>query len=265
MGQPLSVPPGKKVRLAEFDPGYHDLNRARAEAETDKNVEAIGPLAERLYAEHTRALLLVLQGMDTSGKDGTIRNVMRGVSPQSCQVTPFREPTHEEFDHDFLWRVHLATPRRGNIGIFNRSHYEDVLVVCVKKLVPKSVWQTRYGRINDFERLLVESGTAIVKVFLHISKEEQRERLQARIDDPEKRWKFRAGDLDDRKLWDDYQRAYEAALTRCNTERAPWYIVPADHKWYRNFVVSRLVVEALEELDPQFPPPTPGIEKIVVE
>lgn len=266
MSQPLTIPPGKRIRLQDFDPSWcGDEEKQRAQAETRRNVQVVGELAYRLYAENRRALLIVLQGMDTAGKDGTIRTVMDGINPQGCQVTSFKAPSEEELDHDFLWRIHRAVPRRGNVGIFNRSHYEDVLVVRVHGLVPEKEWKQRYRRINEFERLLVEGGVRLVKFFLHISKEEQRKRLQARLDDPNKRWKFSRRDLEERKLWPLYQRAYEDALTRCNTEYAPWYIVPSDRKWYRNLVVSRVLRSVLEEMDPQFPPAEPGIEKLEVE
>ncbi|MCL6501622.1 MAG: polyphosphate kinase 2 family protein [Pirellulales bacterium] len=266
MSQPLTVPPGKRIRLKDFDPAWcGGEEKRRALAETQRNVQALGELAYRLYAENRRALLIVLQGMDTSGKDGTIRTVMDGINPQSCQVTSFKAPSEEELDHDFLWRIHRAVPRRGNVGIFNRSHYEDVLVVRVRGLVPEKEWQSRYDRINEFERLLCDGGVRLVKFFLHISKEEQRQRLQARLDDPTKRWKFSRRDLEERKLWAEYQRAYEDALTRCNTPHAPWYIIPSDRKWYRNLTVSRVLRQVLEEMDPQFPPPEPGLKELTVE
>jgi PPK2 family polyphosphate:nucleotide phosphotransferase len=257
MRQPLTVPTGTKIKLSDFDPRRVEGDWTKRNVTTD--------LAYRLYAENRRSVLLVLQGMDTSGKDGTIRTVTSGVNPQSCQVVPFKQPSAEELDHDFLWRIHQAVPRRGNIGIFNRSHYEDVLVVRVHKLVPEAQWHKRYDQINAFEELLVEGGITLLKCFLHVSKDEQKKRLQARLDDPDKRWKFNHGDLDERKLWDDYQRAYEDALTRCNTAHAPWYIVPADRKWYRNLVVSQILREALEKLNPKFPPSAEGLDGIVVE
>lgn len=207
-------------------------------------------------------MLVVLQGMDAAGKDGTIRHVLSGVSPQSCQVTTFKKPTAEELDHDFLWRVHRAVPRRGSVEFFNRSHYEDVLVVRVHKLVPEKHWRQRFDQINEFEALLTSSGTTVVKFFLHIDREEQRKRLQARLDDPQKRWKFSPADLQERSFWDDYQRAYEEVLTRCNTMQAPWYVVPANHKWHRNWVVSRVLRETLEEMDPQFPPADESLKDI---
>lgn len=267
MAQPLTVKSGKKIDLTEFDPRYCGgiADKEEAERETQRNIGTLDELAYRLYAENRGAVLLVLQGMDTSGKDGTIRRVMNGIDPQSCQVTSFKQPSLLEHDHDFLWRIACAVPRRGNIGIFNRSHYEDVIIVRVHELVPKEEWKSRYDRINDFEHMLVGGGTRLIKVFLHISKEEQRERLQTRIDDPKRRWKFSKQDIEERKLWDDYQRAYEDALTKCNTEHAPWHIVPADRKWYRNYIVSRLLRTALEEMNPQFPPAEEGIEGLVVE
>lgn len=223
-----------------------------------------GELAYRLFAENRRSVLLVLQGMDTSGKDGTIRAATTGINPLDFSITAFKQPSMEELDHDFLWRIHKATPGRGRIGIFNRSHYEDVLVVRVHKLVPRSVWRARYEAINRFERYLTANGTTVLKCFLHISKDEQRQRLEARLADPTKRWKFSKADVEERKLWDDYQQAYEDALTRCNTEYAPWHVVPADRKWYRNLVVSNLLRETLEKMDPKFPPEEEGLDKIVV-
>jgi PPK2 family polyphosphate:nucleotide phosphotransferase len=266
MSQQLAVKPGDKVHLKDFDPRYSgDDDKKSAAEEVAKLAERLDELTYRLYAENRRSLLLVLQGMDTSGKDGTIRHVMSSVSPLTVQVTAFKQPSIEELDHDFLWRIHKQVPRRGEVGIFNRSHYEDVLVVRVNELAPQEVWQKRYDAINEFERLLGEGGMKIVKCFLHISKEEQRERLQERLSDPRKYWKFSRDDLAVRKQWDAYQRAYEDALTLCNTKHAPWYIIPADRKWYRNLCISRLLVETLEEMDPQFPPAEAGIENLVVE
>jgi PPK2 family polyphosphate:nucleotide phosphotransferase len=267
MHQPLTVPPGKKVRLKDFDPDYTGgiKNKNKAREELEENIERLAELGYRLYAENRRSLLLVLQGMDTAGKDGTIRHVMKGFNPQSCQVTSFKQPSVEELNHDFLWRIARAVPRKGNIGIFNRSHYEDVLVVRVHDLVPKREWQTRYDRINLFEKTLATGGTTIVKIFLHIGKDEQRRRLQSRLDDPSKLWKFSRDDLSERRYWDEYQKAYEAALTRCNTERAPWHIVPANRKWFRNLAISRVLCKTLEKMNLRFPPPEKGLEDIVVE
>ncbi len=267
MSQSLTVAPGKEIRLKDFDSRYVSGNwkKKSAEQKIKENTAISSELAYRLYAENRRAILLILQGMDTSGKDGTIRTVMTGINPQSCKITSFKQPSQNELDHDFLWRIHNAVPPRGEIGIFNRSQYEDVLIVRVHELVPKNEWQSRYERINEFEQLLVDGGVTIVKCFLHISKIEQRERLQARLDNPHKRWKFNRGDLSERKLWDDYQQAYEDALTHCNTSHAPWHIIPSDRKWYRNMVVSGILRETLEELNPQVPASDPGLEGIVVE
>ncbi len=266
MSQPLSVALGKKIKLADFDPAYNaGLKKSAGQSQADEFIDSLDGYAERLYAEHRRAILIVLQGMDTSGKDGTIRHVLRGLNPQSCTVTSFKAPSSAELAHDFLWRVHQAVPPQGNIGIFNRSHYEDVLVVRVRKLAPQDEWKSRYERINNFEKLLCDGGLTILKFFLHISKEEQRKRLQERIDQPEKRWKFRMGDLDDRQLWDEYQAAYEDALNKCNTDHAPWHIIPADHKWYRNLAISHVLSETLAKLDPQCPPPPENIAGLVVK
>jgi PPK2 family polyphosphate:nucleotide phosphotransferase len=267
MSQSLIPTIGKPVRLADYDTRTvnGDWDKESANEEIKRNAEVSSELAYRLYAEDRRAVLLVLQGMDTSGKDGTIRTVMTGVNPQTFHIISFKTPSSEELDHDFLWRIHKAVPPRGHIGIFNRSHYEDVLIVRVHNLVPEEQWRTRYDRINQFEALLTEGGVTIVKCYLHISKQEQRERLQARLDKPHKLWKFNKADLDERKKWDDYQRAYEDVLTLCNTEHAPWHIIPSDRKWYRNLVVSQILRETLEKLDPQFPPAEEGLEGLVVE
>jgi PPK2 family polyphosphate:nucleotide phosphotransferase len=267
MKQPLCVAPGKKISLRDFDADYTaGIKRAKhADGELADNVASLDDLGYRLYAEGRQSLLLVLQGMDSAGKDGTIRHVMEGFNPQSCQVTSFKQPSIEELAHDFLWRIHRAVPRKGFVGIFNRSHYEDVLVVRVHELVPKEEWEARYDRINRFEKMLHEGGTTIVKVFLHISKDEQRKRLQARLDDPKKRWKFSRADIAERNYWSDYQRAYEAAMTRCNATYAPWYIVPANHKWYRNLVISRILRKTLEKMNPQFPKAEKGLKGLVVK
>ena len=267
MRQPLTIKPGKKVQLKDFDPDFTNglKNKKKAQAELEENVQCLSELGYRLYAENRRSLLLVLQGMDSSGKDGTIRHVMHGFNPQSCQVTSFKQPSIDELNHDFLWRIGQAVPRKGNIGIFNRSHYEDVLVVRVHNLAPKREWESRYDRINLFEKMLISGGTKIIKVFLHIGKDEQRKRLQARLDDPNKLWKFSHADLEERSYWDQYQKAYEVALTRCNTEEAPWYIVPANHKWFRNLAVSRILCKALRDMDPHYPPAEKGLKGIVVK
>jgi PPK2 family polyphosphate:nucleotide phosphotransferase len=261
------VAPGSPFALAERDPA--DTTGAPGDKEaTRKALDDLSgrllDLQDRLYAEAGQALLVVLQAIDAGGKDGTVKHVFRGVNPQGVQVTPFKEPTEVELAHDFLWRVHAAAPRRGYIGIFNRSHYEDVLVARVHALVPESVWRRRYRHINHFEALLHDADTRIVKLFLHISREEQAERLRKRLEDPRKRWKFRRGDLAERARWDDYAAAYEEALARTSTEHAPWYVVPADHKWFRNWAVSRIVIEALEEMDPRYPAPAEDLDGVTV-
>ncbi len=260
------VPPDTHVNLADYDPGYTGGygKKTAAKAQVKHNVSRLGELQEVLWAEGKHALLIVLQALDAAGKDGTIAHVMRGVNPQGCQVTSFKVPTEEELDHDFLWRIHKAAPRRGYIGIFNRSHYEDVLVARVHSLVPEEVWQRRYEQINHFEQLLSGTGTKIVKFFLYVSREEQKKRFEERLQDPRKNWKFSLTDVKERECWDDYLRAYEDALSRCSTPWAPWYIVPADHKWYRNLVVSQVIVQALEGLDMHYPPPLPDADTIVV-
>jgi PPK2 family polyphosphate:nucleotide phosphotransferase len=221
-------------------------------------------LQERLYAEGQQSLLIVLQAMDAGGKDGTIKRVFEGVNPQGVHVANFKQPTEKELAHDFLWRVHRQVPPTGMIGIFNRSHYEDVLIVRVNNLVPESIWRARYDHINNFERLLADSGTRILKFYLHIDKKEQKERFQARLDNPDKHWKFNLGDLPVREQWDDYMRAFEDAITQCHTEAAPWHIVPANHKWYRNLVICRTIVETLEAMNPQFPPPEDNLDDVTI-
>ena len=262
----LRIEPGKAPHLDRRDPGARigadgkmaGLERLAAQ------VERLSVLHNHLFAEATRSVLLVLQGLDASGKDGTIRNVLTGVSPQGCRVVSFREPTSTELAHDFLWRVHLQCPARGELAIFNRSHYEDVVAVRVRGLATDSVWRPRYEHIRNFERMLVHEGTTVVKVFLHLSRDEQRVRLQQRVDNPEKRWKFRAGDLEDRRHWDDFQAAYEEAIRETSIDEAPWYVVPADHNWVRNLAVAEIVVAALERLDPQLPEPDPAIDGLRV-
>lgn len=231
----------------------------------NEQLKHLSKLQNLLYADASRSLVIVLQGMDTASKDGTIRHVMSGLSPLGVEVRPFKVPNEEEKAHDFLWRVQKALSRRGYIGIFNRSHYEDVLVARVHELVPKKVWRKRYGQINQFERILTENGTIILKFFLHISKDEQKKRLEERLHDPSRYWKFSLNDVEERKHWPAYQRAYEAVLTRCSTEWAPWYIVPANHKWYRNLVVAETVVRTLAALDLKYPPPTIDLSKIKID
>ena len=251
------VRPGSRVRLDRIDPadtGKHtDEDSARATLARD--VERLRKLQDVFYADGRWALLIVLQGMDTSGKDGTVKHVMSGVNPSGCEVVPFKVPTDEDAAHDFLWRIHRATPRRGHITVFNRSHYEDVIVPRVHRTLPRRVVKARYEQINAFEQHLVENQTVVLKFFLHISKEEQRGRLLARLDDPTKRWKFAPNDLKERECWDDYTAAYEKLLERCSTKHAPWWIVPSDHKWYRNLVVASVVVDALKALGCEYPAP----------
>jgi PPK2 family polyphosphate:nucleotide phosphotransferase len=267
MSQHLTPPPNSEVKLKDFAPDHiwDNWTKESAESRLDENTPVIDSLAHRLYAENQRSVLLILQGMDTSGKDGTIRRVTIGVNPVSFQIVAFKQPSPEELSHDFLWRIHRHVPSHGQIGIFNRSHYEDVLIVRVHELVPKSVWKKRYEQINAFEELLVENNVTLLKCFLHISKQEQKERLEARLRDATKRWKFSRGDLAERKRWDDYQHAYEDLLQRCNTRHAPWHIIPANRKWYRNLLISNLLRDTLEKMDPKYPPEEPGLEDVVIE
>jgi PPK2 family polyphosphate:nucleotide phosphotransferase len=239
--------------------------RAQAEAGIAADVAEIDRLEEILYAQAKYSLLVILQGLDTSGKDGTIRKVFSPLNPLGAEAVAFKKPTPPELAHDFLWRIHKAVPPAGIIGIFNRSHYEDVLVARVHRLAPLDRIEARYGQINSFERHLAENGTTIVKFFLHISREEQTKRLQARLDDPSKRWKFTRGDLAERKYWDDYMLAYQLALERCSTEWAPWFVVPADRKWYRNAVVARIVRSALAALDLAYPADMQGLDRLPFE
>jgi PPK2 family polyphosphate:nucleotide phosphotransferase len=242
----FKVAAGKKVNLKDYNPS-HDagIDKETAKAELASLNAELGALQEELYAAGQHSALMILQGMDTSGKDGTIRGVLADVNPQGCRVESFKVPTEEELAHDFLWRAHRVTPRKGMLGVFNRSYYEDVLVVRVHKLAPEAVWKTRYEQINDFERMLAANTTIIVKFFLHISKDEQEQRLLAREQEVEKAWKLSAGDWREREYWDNYQEAYEAALGRCSSAAAPWYIVPANKKWYRNLAVCETLVETL--------------------
>jgi PPK2 family polyphosphate:nucleotide phosphotransferase len=260
----LRIKAGKKVDLSKYDAeetlGWHKGHKT--EASLDKAVQRIDGLQYRLSAERKHALLIVLQGLDTAGKDGTIRHVMSGINPQGCNVTPFKVPTEEEAAHDFLWRIHKAVPAHGTIGIFNRSQYEDVLVVRVHKLVPKEVWWKRYDQINEFESMLAANGIRILKFFLHISKEEQRKRLLQRIDDPDRQWKISEADFHERKFWGDYTVAYEQALSKCSTDEAPWFVIPANKKWFRNLAVSHIIAETLEDMDPKFPAPTVDVSKL---
>jgi PPK2 family polyphosphate:nucleotide phosphotransferase len=265
--QDRRVPFGERIALAEIDPDDTAPfeHKREAEAQIEKNVERMEELQELMYAERVHALLIVLQAMDAGGKDSTIRHVMDGFNPQGCHVVSFGVPTPLELAHDFLWRIHPHAPQRGYVSIFNRSHYEDVLVVRVEKLVPKETWKARYDQINAFEQTLAESGVTILKFFLHISKEEQKARFQDRLDRPEKNWKFNPSDLETRSKWDNYMQAFEEVFARCNHPWAPWYVVPANKKWYRNWVVSSAIVAAMEGLDMHYPPPPPGLDEVTIE
>jgi len=257
--------PHQKIFLEQFDPQYHaGLDKDATKAKTKVLNDRLADLQEILYAQKKYALLVVLQAMDAGGKDSTIKKVFTGVNPQGFKIANFKKPTEEELAHDFLWRVHQHVPAKGYIGIFNRSHYEDVLVVRVNKLVPKNVWQARYQHINHFEKLLTDSGVTVLKFYLHISKDEQKERFQARLDDPSKHWKFSKGDLPVREQWDDYMHAFEDALSLCNTDYAPWHIIPANRKWYRNYIITKTLVETLEAMPLEYPHPEAGIEHIVI-
>ena len=260
------VKPGAKLSFKQYDPDdtgeykKSDQGKEKAKAETAKFIAGLDGLQERLYANATRSLLIVLQGMDTSGKDGTIKSVMSGINPQGCKVVAFKAPSKDELARDFLWRIHREVPPKGYIGIFNRSHYEDVLITRVHGWVSEKVAKCRLDQIKEFEELLTENGTTVLKFFLHISKAEQKERLEARIADPEKRWKWSSGDLEERKLWDEYQKAFEEVLSATSTERTPWYVVPANRKWYRNLIVAERVVDALEEMNLKTPPAPEGVD-----
>lgn len=262
------VRPGQEVQLADFPTsttdGFQGGKAAGKQALTELNAR-LADLQQLLYADGRHKVLVVLQGMDTSGKDGTIKHVFRTINPLGVRVANFKRPNDIELAHDFLWRVHEHAPRNGRISIFNRSHYEDVLVVRVHGLVPEGVWRRRYEHIRGFESMLADEGTVILKFFLHISKDEQRDRLQERLDNPAKHWKFEHGDLTERRLWDDYAEAYEDALGETSTEDAPWYVVPSDRKWYRNLVISQILINALEGLDMRYPEPVDGIENITIE
>ena len=259
--------PGQEVDLSAISADgkeYHD-DRKKAEKEFKELRRQFRALQARLYAEDKHKVLIVFQAMDAGGKDGTIRAITQGVNPQGVRVTSFKAPTAIELARDFLWRVHFQVPARGMIGIFNRSHYEDVLVVRVDNLVPESVWRPRYAHINNFERLLYDAGTTIIKFYLHISPDEQRERFQERVDDPEKNWKFSFDDLEKRKQWNDYMAAYEEMLEQTTTEYAPWYVIPANQNWYRNLAIERVIVDTLELLNPQYPVQTADLSGVLVE
>jgi PPK2 family polyphosphate:nucleotide phosphotransferase len=261
------VEPDTEVSLADQDPAdtgaYDDPDAGRAEL--SRLVDHIADLQARLYAEEQRSLLVVLQGIDAAGKDSTVAHVFRGTNPQGVRVYSFKEPSNEESAHDFLWRYHRDTPGKGMIHVFNRSHYEDVLVVRVKKLVEEERWRSRYDSINDFERMLAREGTTIVKFFLHISKDAQMDRFRERLEREDKHYKFSANDVRERRNWDAYHEAYEDALRSTSTAWAPWYMIPSDHKWYRNLVVARTVAGVLEGMDPKWPEPEADLEKFAAE
>lgn len=260
----LIIKPGSSVNLRKFDP-EETLGWKKGHSMDDsleKTLKKIDKLQYLLYADHNRALLLIFQGLDAAGKDGVIRHVMSGINPQGCRVTSFKTPSAEEAAHDFLWRIHNAMPKSGDIGIFNRSHYEDVLIVRVHNLVPRSVWSQRYEQINQFEAILRKNNIHILKFFLHISKDEQKKRFLERIDDPDKRWKISQSDFAERKYWDKYTLAYQDVLTRCSTKDAPWYVIPANKKWFRNLAVSHIVKEALEGMNLKFPRSSIDVKKL---
>ena len=258
--------PAEHLALADVDPNESEHYRKKKDVlkELEAQRRRIRDLQERLYAENQQGLLVVLQAMDTGGKDGTIKHVFGGVNPQGCRISSFKAPSAEEANHDPLWCYHKSAPARGRIGIFNRSHYEDVLVVRVKGIVPEEVWRERYGLINEFERNLTRSGITVLKFFLHISKDEQKRRLESRLADPDKRWKFSKNDIKERAFWDDDQAAFEDAINECSTSYAPWYIVPANKKWYRNLVVARTIADTLKGMDPQFPPAEQGLGNVTI-
>jgi PPK2 family polyphosphate:nucleotide phosphotransferase len=263
--EPLVVHPGEPARLAERDPRFDlGLDKTEGKARLEELRTRLGELQNRLFAEERHSVVLVLQGLDASGKDGVIRSVLQGVSPHGFRVTSFRVPTSTELAHDYLWRVHAALPARGEIAIFNRSHYEDIVAVRMLELAPEETWRRRAGHIREWERMLADEGTTLVKVFLDVSREEQRVRLQERIDDPEKQWKFRRDDLKVRARFDEYLAAWDEAITETSTAWAPWHVVPADRNWVKALATAALLVEALERIDPQLPAPEPGIAGLVV-
>ena len=262
----LLIRPGSRVHLAGIDAGAtHGHAKAGAATDLRKGLDRLTSLQDRLWAEAKHPILIVLQGIDAAGKDGTVRHVMTAFNPMGCIVTSWKAPTAIELAHDYLWRIHQRTPGKGEISIFNRSHYEDVLVVRVHELVSKEVWSRRFDEINAFERLLVDSGTTILKFFLYIDRDEQKARFEARLDDPDKQWKFRLGDLAERKLWDSYIAAFEEMLERCSTDSAPWYLIPSNKKWFRNHAVADIVGDVLDGLDPRYPPCPDDLTGVVVE
>lgn len=264
--QELKVAPGSKIALSDIDPAdTHGASKQYARSHLQKNCERLAALQYLLYAEAKRSVLVVLQGIDAAGKDGTIRHVMTGLNPQGVTVTPFKVPEGDEKRHDYLWRVHHAVPESGMVGIFNRSHYEDVLVVRVHDLVPKGVWSKRYDHINDFERMLSDNNVKIVKFLLYISKEEQARRFRLRLDDKTKRWKFSPADVREREYWDRYIGAYDEMLAKCSTDRAPWYVIPSNHKWFRNLAVAEILVQAMQGMKLKYPKAAQGLDGIEFE
>jgi PPK2 family polyphosphate:nucleotide phosphotransferase len=257
------VEPEERFALAEHDPADTDdlAGPDEVASEYEEAEQRIADLQERLYAEETQSLLVVLQGIDAAGKDGTVKHVLRGTNPAGVRVYSFKEPSNDELAHDFLWRYHQATPANGMIHVFNRSHYEDVLVVRVKDLAPEELWRSRFDSINDFERMLVREGTTIVKFLLHISKDEQLEKFRERLERTDKYWKWSDNDIKERERWDDYQRAYEEAVSATSTAWAPWYVVPADHRWFRNYVIARVLAGTLQAMDPRFPAPPEDVKR----
>lgn len=264
--QKLLAEPGKKCNLGKIDPGEtFGLDKEKCAGALAKNLDKLAVLQYQLFAEAKRSLLIVLQGIDAGGKDGTIRRVMTAFNPQGTHVTPFKVPAGEETAHDYLWRVHKRVPAAGEVAIFNRSHYEEVLVVRVHNLVPKALWSKRYDHINDFEEMLADCGTKIVKFFLYIDREEQKKRFEERLTDPAKKWKFSPGDIEERKYWDDYRQAFETAIEKCSKPWAPWYVIPANRKWFRNYAVSEILVDTLKRMKLQYPEPAEGLETIEFE
>ena len=260
----FKVDPNSKVKLDEIDAGYkgeHE-DKESANAELEKHVQRLRELQYLMYAENKRSLLIILQALDAAGKDGTINHVLSAMNPQGCRVYGFKTPSPEELAHDYLWRIHQATPRKGYVAVFNRSHYEDVLVVRVHNLVPKEVWSKRYDEINAFEKQLTDNGTHILKFYLHIDKDEQLARFKQRLDDPNRHWKISESDYAEREYWHEYQKAYEDAISNCSTKDAPWFIIPSNHKWVRNLAVSQILVDTLESLGMKFPAPTVDIAEI---
>jgi len=261
----LRVEPGTRVRLSRVDPAEtYGREKASAAGELAADLARLTDLQDRLWAESSKAVLVVLQGIDSAGKDGTIRHVMAAFNPQGCPVSAFKVPNTVEAAHDFLWRVHRRAPAKGEIAIFNRSHYEDVLVVRAHKLVPRARWSGRYDHINAWERTLVDEGTTVVKFFLLIDRDEQQQRLQARLDNPKKRWKFQLSDIEERKLWDSYIRAFEDCLSKTSTDWAPWYLIPANRKWFRNLAVAQILADVLRDLRPRYPKPAGDLSGVVI-